>query len=112
MRALSELVSTQRDSYIAGIEGLRGIAVMAVVLNHLGNGLCRIAACRIKEIVWFTDIQIVEKNLVQLVVVVLSSMYQHVLGMVLQFGEDATHLDQFRPRADDSHHLKHSIVPV
>ncbi len=79
--------------------------------NHLGDGLGRIRPRGLEEVIRAADSEIVEKHLVQLVVEILPGMHQHVLEVLLQGGDDAAHLDQFRPRADDGHDLTHVTAP-
>ncbi len=56
-------------------------------------------------------LQIIEKYLVQLIVIVLAGMHQNVIRMFVQFSNHTTHLDEFWPRANDRHNLKHLIFP-
>ncbi|MNH37433.1 hypothetical protein D3C79_983350 [compost metagenome] len=57
--------------------------------------------------VGFADAQIIEENLVEFVIVILSGMHQNMVRLRIQFGDDATHLDEFGTRANQRHDFKH-----
>ena len=85
---------------------LRGEHLVAF-LDDPRDGLRGIGSGRVQEMVRLADFQVVEENLVQLVVVVLPGMDQYVPGKLLELRDDAAHLDELGPRADNRHDLKH-----
>ena len=75
--------------------------------NDARNRLRRIVAHRLQKVVRLADAEILEKQLVQFIIVVLPRMYQDVLGMLIKFSYHTAHLDQFGPGAYDRHDFKH-----
>ncbi|MOA31471.1 hypothetical protein D3C78_1526320 [compost metagenome] len=82
---------------------------------RLGNNFSDRLGCRLpdspKEMVGLTDPQVIEKYLVELVIIVLAGMHQNVLHLLVQLSNDTTHLDQLRSGTDQRHHLKHRVPP-
>ena len=48
-----------------------------------------------------------KKNAVQFIIIILARMDQLVVAIAVQQGDRARQPDDFRPRADDGHHLQH-----
>jgi hypothetical protein len=60
-----------------------------------------------QQIVGLADAEIVEEDLIERLVVVLSGVDQHVIDCLVESSDDARQSDQLRPRPDDCHHLEH-----
>ncbi len=59
----------------------------------------------IEKVVRLADAEFLEEYLVQLVIVVLPGMHQHVGDAAVELGDDARELDHLGPRADDRHYF-------
>jgi hypothetical protein len=57
--------------------------------NHIGNRHGGIVTGCIEEVIGFFNPHLVEEHLVQLIVVVLPGMHQHMLGVFFQLCDDA-----------------------
>jgi hypothetical protein len=75
--------------------------------QHPRDGVDRMLAGGIEEVVGAADAEILEEHLVQLIVVILAGMYQQMIGQTVQTFDDPAHLDQLGPRAQDGHDLAH-----
>ncbi|MNQ86030.1 hypothetical protein D3C85_1012140 [compost metagenome] len=75
--------------------------------NYFGNGLGRGITSSTEEMIRFANLQVIEKHLIQLEVIVLPRMHQNMLDLLIQLRDHAAHLDQFRASADQRHYLKH-----
>ncbi|BDW85755.1 hypothetical protein MACH21_19320 [Roseicyclus marinus] len=64
-----------------------------------------------KKMVRTTNSKVIEENLVQFEIVVLSGVNKDVVRVPVKFGDHTTHLDEFRPSADYRHDLKHAVRP-
>ena len=58
------------------------------------------ASC-IEEVVWLPEREVVEEDLVQLIVVVLTRVDDHVLDVAVEGGHDARQADDLRTGSDD-----------
>ena len=58
-------------------------------------------AGRFEETIRLADAEVVEKNAVELVIVVLAGMHQRVLAMRVQRGHHPRQADDLRARSDD-----------
>jgi hypothetical protein len=56
------------------------------------------------------DFQILKKDLVQFIVVILSRVDEHMACVPVQLGNHTAHLDEFGPRAHDGHDFKHEVL--
>ena len=65
----------------------------------------RRAGC-IQEVVRFTYAEIEKKYLVQLEIVILARVHQHVINRSIELGDGQAQLDQLRPGADQRDHLE------
>ena len=74
-------------------------------------GLCRAVASSAQEMIGFSDTEVVKKDLVQFVIIVLSGMNQYMIGLMIEPIDHATHLDQFRPCADNCHGFAQTASP-
>ena len=75
--------------------------------NHFGDRTGRRRTHGAQEVVRLANAQVVEEHLVELVVVVLPGVHQDVVSLLIEFSDDAAHLDQFGPSTDQGHDLKH-----
>jgi hypothetical protein len=64
-----------------------------------------------QKVVRLANAKIVKKYLVKLVVVILPGMDQNVVCMAIEPVDNAGQPNDFRPRTDDRHHLKHRAHP-
>ena len=60
-----------------------------------------VAAGGVQEMVGLADAEVVEEDLVELVVVVLAGVDQHVVAVPVELGDHPRQPDDLRPRADD-----------
>ena len=74
--------------------------------DNVADGLGRGAAGGRQEVVGLAHAEILEEDLVELVVVVLAGMHEHVVAMPVERGDDARQPDDLRPGADDGHDLQ------
>ena len=79
-------------------------------LNDSRDRCGRRATSRVEKIVWLTDAQIIEEDLIQLVIIVLTGVNQNMLGISIERIDNATHFDNFRPGPHNGHHFKHLIA--
>ena len=68
--------------------------------DHFADGLRTAGTGRIQEMIRLADAEVIEKDLVQFVIVVLAGMDQHVLAILVQLGHHPRQADDLRPRAD------------
>src|SRR5260221_12451851 len=105
-----------RETAIRIAEEKQGIGLLLAhplvgLRDDVGNGLRRRFASRAQEMVGLTQSQAVEEDLVELVVVVLAGVHQHVLHGAIELGNDAGELDDLGTRADQRHHLHAGTRP-
>jgi hypothetical protein len=113
-----DLPTFRRDDAEAGV----GVAVDqdgigALLLEHgvkpgdderdgLGDG----PSHRIQVVIGLGDVELTEEDRVELVVVVLTRMHQHMVGVAGQLRDDTAQLDELRPRARKRHHPEAGAV--
>jgi hypothetical protein len=79
--------------------------------DHLSDRLGSRLTNGFKKVVRLANAKIVKKYLVKLVVVILPGMDQNVVCMAIEPVDDTGQPNDFRPRTDDRHHLKHRAHP-
>jgi hypothetical protein len=60
-------------------------------------------------VVGLTDAQLIEEDAVELVVVVLPGVDEHVVDGLVETGHHPGEPDDLRSRPDDGHHLGHGV---
>ncbi|MNE15699.1 hypothetical protein D3C80_1086180 [compost metagenome] len=79
--------------------------------NHFGDGLGCGIACSTQEVIRLANFKVIEKNLIQFEVVVLTRVNQYMINLLIKLGNNAAHLDKFWSRPDQRHDLKHQVAP-
>ncbi|MNZ68548.1 hypothetical protein D3C78_868180 [compost metagenome] len=74
--------------------------------DHIADGFRTAGAGSIEEMIRFADVQILEEDFIQLIIVVLPSMHQHMLAVLVQLGHDPRQTDDFRTRAHYGDHFQ------
>src|ERR1035437_8412831 len=60
---------------------------------------------QVEEVIGLADPQVVKENLVQLVIIVLAGVNQHMVGVLFQGFDNGGQADDFRPGSKDSHYF-------
>ena len=76
--------------------------------DEIANGVGGAGAAfgAVQKIVWLAHTQVVKEHLVELVVVVLASVHQHMLAMLIQGGEHTRQANDLGPCAHHRHNLE------
>jgi hypothetical protein len=73
--------------------------------DNVANRLSSARAGTVQECIWLPDIEVAKKNLVELVIVILPGVNQHVVAVFIQARDDARQANNLRPRADNRGHF-------
>jgi len=74
--------------------------------DHLSDGLRDLAARHPEEVVGLADAQLLEEDLVELVVVALPGVQEHVLRQLVEQRDHAAELDELGAGPEDGHDLE------
>ena len=61
--------------------------------------------------VWLSDLEFIEEDLVERGVIILVGMHKHMFAGAIKLSDDATQSDYFRPRSQDGHY-SHERTPL
>ncbi len=102
-------VGVAEDQHHVGLVRRQGLVAAG---DDVGDRLRSALGSGFEETVGLPQAEAVEEDLVQLVVVVLAGVHQHVLEGAVELGNDAGELDDLGPRAHDRHDLHASLWPL